>query len=182
MTKNYLNKYLNKFNSLIELDKISLKKLETASTLINQTYNKNKIIIFGNGGSASIAGHFTVDLIKNTKLRSINFSDPAILTCFANDYGYENWVTQALKIYSDKNDVVILISSSGMSKNMIKAANYAKKNKLKIITFTGFNKSNTLGKKGDINFWVNSHNYNHIENAHQLLLLTICDFIAKKKF
>jgi D-sedoheptulose 7-phosphate isomerase len=182
MTKNYLNKYLNKFNSLIDLDENSLKKLEVVSKIFKQTYNKNKVIIFGNGGSASIAGHFTVDLIKNTKLRSINFSDPAILTCFANDYGYENWVSQALKIYSDKNDVVVLISSSGMSKNMINAANYAKKNKLKIITFTGFNKSNTLSKKGDVNFWVNSKNYNHIENIHQLLLLSICDFIAKKKF
>ena len=182
MTKNYLNNYLYKFKSLINLNDNSVKKLKLASKILIKTYNKNKVIIFGNGGSASIAGHFTVDLVKNTKLKCINFSDPALLTCFANDYGYENWVTEALKKYSNKKDVVILISASGNSKNMLNASNYARRNKLNLITLTGFSKTNPLRKKGNINFWVNSKNYNHVENAHQLFLLTICDFIANKKF
>ena len=65
---------------------------------------------------------------------------------------------------------------------MLKAANYALKSRLKLITLTGFKKNNPLSKKGLINLWVDSSNYNHIENLHQILLLTICDYIAKKKF
>ena len=86
-----------------------------------------------------------------------------------------------MKIYSKKSDVLILISSSGNSKNMINAANFAK-NKLTPITFTGFKKDNKLNGRGKINFWVDSLNYNHIENIHQIILLTICDYISKKKF
>ena len=140
------------------------------------------MIIFGNGGSSSIASHFTVDLIKNTKIQCLNFSDAALITCFANDYGYENWIAKALDIYGKKGDVVILISSSGMSKNILKAASTSKKKGIELITLTGFEKSNKLNKLGKINFWVNSKNYNHIENIHQLYLLTICDMIADKRF
>ncbi len=182
MNKEYIKNYFDKFISLIDSNKIRSHKLISISKILTKSKNKNKILIFGNGGSASIAGHFTVDIIKNTKLNCINFSEQALITCFSNDYGYENWVTEALKKYSNKNDVVILISSSGKSKNMLKAANYALKSRLKLITLTGFKKNNPLSKKGLINLWVDSSNYNHIENLHQILLLTICDYIAKKKF
>ena len=182
MKKNYINKYLNKFTSLIiEEDEIS-KKIIHASKILKKTYKKNKIFIFGNGGSASIASHFTVDLIKNTNLKCVNFSDTALLTCFSNDFGYANWISKVLKIYAKSSDVVILISSSGNSKNMINAANYTKKNNLNLITLTGFEKSNKLNKRGKVNFWIDSKNYNHIENIHQILLLTICDYIANKSF
>ena len=92
MKKNYINKYLNKFTSLlIEEDELS-KKIIQASKILKKTYKKNKIFIFGNGGSASIASHFTVDIIKNTNLKCVNFSDTALLTCFSNDFGYANWI------------------------------------------------------------------------------------------
>lgn len=182
MNKKYIKNYFDKLISLINSNSIQSDKLISVSKILTKSKSKNKILIFGNGGSASIAGHFTVDIIKNTKLNCINFSEQALITCFSNDYGYENWVTEALKKYSNKNDVVILISSSGKSKNMLKAANYALKNRLKLITLTGFEKNNSLSKKGIINLWVDSSNYNHIENIHQILLLTICDYIAKKKF
>ena len=182
MVNNYTKNYIDKFSLLLKDKKNLSKKIELTTKALKKTYKKNKIIIFGNGGSSSIASHFTIDIIKNTKLECINFNDPAIITCFSNDYGYEKWITKALKIYSKKSDVLILISSSGNSKNMINAANFAKKNKLTLITFTGFKKDNKLNGKGKINFWVDSLNYNHIENIHQIILLTICDYISKKKF
>ena len=80
-----------------------------------------KAMIFGNGWSAAIASHFSVDITKNGGVRCINFNESDLLTCFANDYGYENWVKQALRFYCDNGDLVILISASGNSPNLLKA-------------------------------------------------------------
>ena len=143
--------------------------------------NKKKIVIVGNGGSAAIASHFSVDMTKVGGIRCINFNESDLLTCFSNDYGYENWVVNALKFYADRGDMVILISSSGKSKNIVNAAKYTKNNGLKLITFTGFSKNNSINKLGHINFHVHSKNYNHIENIHQFLLLTAVDFVKKSE-
>ena len=91
--------------------------------------NKNKIIIFGNGASASIANHVSVDLTKNSKFRAVNFNESNLITCFANDYGYDNWIKEALNFHYDKGDVVILVSSSGNSKNIIKGAKWCNQKK-----------------------------------------------------
>ena len=122
--------------------------------------NNNKIMIFGNGGSAAIASHFSVDLTKNAKVRCVNFNESDLITCFSNDYGYENWVKEALRFYLDNQDLVIIISSSGKSKNMINAAKFLKKKKNKFVTFTGFDGKNSLSKYGNLNFVVNSKKYN----------------------
>ena len=92
----------------------------------------------------------------------------------------KNWVKKALEFHCDEQDMVILISSSGESKNMVKAAKFVKK-RIPLITFTGFKKNNSLSKIGDINFWVNSKKYNHVENVHQIFLLSLVDYIALKK-
>ena len=142
----------------------------------------NKVMIFGNGGSAAIASHVSVDLTKNAKIRCTNYNEADLITCFANDYGYERWIEKAVDFYADQNDVLILISSSGKSKNMINACKSAKNKKIsKIITLTGHNKDNPLSKLGDINFWINSKAYNFVENTHQVWLLTICDLIIGKR-
>ena len=139
-------------------------------------------MIFGNGGSAAIASHVSVDLTKNANIRCTNYNEADLITCFSNDYGYEKWIEKAVDFYSDQNDVLILISSSGKSKNMINACKAArKKNISKIITFTGHEKNNPLSKLGDINFWIDSKAYNFVENTHQIWLLTICDLIIGKR-
>ncbi len=139
-------------------------------------------MIFGNGGSAAIASHFSVDLTKNAKIRCVNFNESDLLTCFSNDFGYEKWVEKAIDFYSDTGDTLILISAGGNSPNMVNAANFAKKNKInKIITFTGNDENNKLSRLGDINFWVDSKAYNLIENTHQILLLSLVDLIIGKK-
>jgi D-sedoheptulose 7-phosphate isomerase len=152
--------------------------LETADILKKAKINGNKIIIVGNGGSAAMSSHVAVDLTKAAGCRAVTFNEADLLTCFANDYGYENWVEKAFNFYADKGDVVILISSSGTSKNIINGANWAKQNGLIVITLSGFNSDNPLKKIGDINLWVDSKGYNIIEMAHHIWLVAIVDYIV----
>ncbi|MBO67072.1 MAG: phosphoheptose isomerase [Acidiferrobacteraceae bacterium] len=138
-----------------------------------------KVFIVGNGGSSAIASHVSVDFTKAAGLTCWNFSDPSLLTCFANDYGYENWVKEAINAYGDAGDALIVISSSGESKNIINACRAARdKEFASVATFTGFNSGNSVRKWGDLNFWVDSTTYNMVENTHQLWLLSIVDSIA----
>ena len=152
--------------------------LETASIIQKVKSTGKKIIVVGNGGSAAMASHVAVDLTKAAGCRAVTFNEADLLTCFANDYGYENWVERALNFYADKGDVVILISSSGTSKNIVNGAIWAKKNDLYVITLSGFNNDNPLRKLGDINLWVDSKGYNIIEMAHHIWLVSIVDYIV----
>ena len=181
--KDFIKEYLGDFSSLIKPnDQIVEKIIGTRDILVRAKKNNAKIMIFGNGGSAAIASHVSVDLTKNANVRSVNFNEADLITCFANDYGYEKWVEKAIDFYGDNKDVLILISSSGKSQNMINACKAARNKKIsKIITFTGHNKDNPLSKLGDINFWINSKAYNFVENTHQVWLLTIVDLIIGKR-
>ena len=174
--KDYLNRYKS---SLFETD-ISQELIEMKEMLLNVKNKHKKVIIAGNGGSAAIASHVSVDFTKQGGIRTINFNEADLITCFSNDYGYENWVAKAIEFYSDEGDLVILISSSGSSKNMLKAAQTAKKLGLHVITFTGFKDDNLLKQEGTLNFWVDSKAYNVIENTHQIWLLIVCDLLVGK--
>ena len=123
--------------------------------LLTSNKNGGKVIIFGNGGSSSIASHISIDLNKAAGIESLNFNDPTLITCFANDYGYENWVSEVVKIHCKPKDVVIFISSSGMSLNLINGIKQANSITKTTVTFTGFKKDNTLSTLGLINFgWI----------------------------
>ena len=178
------NKFVNNYNQDLSnlLNDINVKDLNKSIELIKRVKKKDaKIILAGNGGSAALSSHVAVDFTKTTKIRAINFNEADLITCFANDYGYENWLSQALKSYAKKNDLVILVSSSGQSKNMINAANFCKKQKISLITFTGFSKTNNLRKLGKINFWCDSKSYNKVEMTHHVWLLMIVDYMIKFK-
>ena len=119
----FIKSYLEDFSDLLKPNKELIEKLiRVRNLLLEVRKNNKKVLIFGNGGSASIASHFSVDLTKNARLRCINFNEADLITCFANDYGFEHWVEKAIDFYGDEGDVVILISSSGSSKNMVNAA------------------------------------------------------------
>ncbi|MDB9980036.1 SIS domain-containing protein [Candidatus Pelagibacter sp.] len=180
--KKFLTNYFEEFRSLIIPDDKTFEKLIKVSELMIKTHvSKKKIMIAGNGGSAAISSHFSVDLTKNAKVRSINFNEADLITCFANDFGYEDWLSNAIKFYGDKNDLLFLVSVSGKSSNIVNAAKKAKKFGVKkIITFTGCEQNNPLKALGDINFWVNSKSYNLVENNHQFLLLSLVDLIIGK--
>ena len=178
MKKNSVNKFYKKYkNSLFKnFNNLDINNFNKLAEIL-KNLKKNKVILFGNGGSASIVSHVALDLVNVCNIKSIHFNEASIITCYANDYGYEHSVTQSLKKFLEIGDVVILISSSGESKNMINAARFIKKNNNLLITFTGFNKNNQLKKVGDINFWVNSKIYNIVENIHQCWLLMLVDYI-----
>ena len=177
MKINFYKKYFLQVSQ--DLSNIDEKKLLKLSKILLNLKKKNKIIFVGNGGSASIANHCSTDFAKMLGKRSMTFNEPNLITCLANDYGHENWMKEALKIHALPGDILILISSSGNSKNIINCAKQAKKMKIKLITFSGFSKKNKLRSKGLINFWVNSKIYNQIEMIHHIWLLSVCDFLIK---
>ena len=180
MDKFFFDSYYKKINNnLIDVSSSSL--IEAALLIENVEKTSGKVILVGNGGSASIASHVSIDFTKAANIRSINFNEASLLTCFANDYGYENWASNALNFYADSNDIAILISSSGQSKNIINAADKAKKIGLPIITLSGFLESNPLRKMGDVNLWVNSSEYNIVESVHQIWLLSIVEYLISNK-
>ena len=155
-----------KFNQLIKLIKEVKRK-------------KKKLILVGNGGSAAMASHVAVDFTKTCKIRAINFNEADLITCYGNDYGFENWITEALISYGDAEDLVVLISSSGQSKNIVNAAKFCNKKKINFATFTGFKKNNPLKKISKISFWVNSNSYNIIEMTHHIWLLMLVDYLSQ---
>jgi len=139
-----------------------------------------KAMAMGNGASASIASHISTDLSKGAGIRTMNFNEANLITALSNDYGYENWMAKAIEIYGDPGDIVILVSSSGRSKNVIKAAGVARAMDIEVVTFSGFLSDNPLKQCGDINLWVDSKAYNIIENMHMVWLTAICDSIIGK--
>jgi D-sedoheptulose 7-phosphate isomerase len=171
-------------------DTIHTRLRTTASTDLQQAAEMimiahkagKKIIIAGNGGSAAMASHVTVDLVKAAGIRALNFNEADLLTCLANDYGYAHWVSRALDFYADKGDLAILISSSGRSENMVNGARQAAKMGLPILTLTGFLSDNPLRQLGDMNLWVDSAEYNIVEMTHHIWLVAMVDYlIAAKK-
>ncbi len=180
--KNFIKKYINDFNKLSQLKGNNLENFTKIINYLKSSKAKKKTIhVFGNGGSASISSHFSLDLTMNTDLKAKNYNEAAMITCFANDFGYENFIFKSLKLYASKNDILFLISSSGKSKNMLQGVKAARELEFdKIITLTGFEKTNPLKKEGDLNLWANSKSYNFVENTHQLWSLLIVDFLKKR--
>ena len=106
----------------------------------------NKIIIIGNGGSNSIASHISQDYTKVLDKKAISFSDPSRLTCYINDYGRDNAYVEFLKDFIDKTTLVILISSSGNSMNIVNSAIFCESEDYNYISLSGFKKDNKLNK------------------------------------
>ena len=178
-SEEFLTSYLKDFSELVKPDEKIINQLEKIADLIKAINSKgNKVLIFGNGGSAAISSHFSVDLTKNAGLRCINCNEPDLITCFANDYGFERWVEKAIDFYGDEGDLLIVISSSGTSENMLNGVKAARKSNFKtVVTLSGFAPDNPLCKLGDINLWVDSKAYNFVENVHQVWLLAMVDLI-----
>lgn len=174
----FFSNYFEKLNSKI-LD-VNDKQLFAAIQLILKTnQNKKKLMIFGNGGSAAIASHIAVDFTKAVRIRATNYNEADLITCLSNDFGYQYWVSQAIEFYADKGDIIILISSSGTSSNIINGAKKANEMGLKVISFTGFKKDSEVSKNSNLNFWVDSNEYNIIEMVHHVWLVSLVDHICE---
>jgi len=180
MDGKFLEKVFAQYKNILSEGKNLQKMVDMKRVLLKANSAGGKVIFAGNGASASISSHVAIDFTKQAGIRSINFNESNLITAFSNDYGYEHWISRALHFYSDPGDVIVLISSSGSSPNIVNAAKYAKDKGNIVITFSGFSRNNPLKQNGDINFWVDSKGYNIIENIHQIWLLAVCDLIIGK--
>ena len=175
----YYKKYFEKISECVNSAVNNLSLFDEAVKLFeNLRKSGNKIVLVGNGGSAAMSSHVSVDFVKVAGVRAINFNEADLITCFANDYGYQHWVENALEAYADAGDLLILISSSGKSSNIINAAVKARSLGMSIITFSGFAGNNPLRSLGDLNFWADSSEYNTVEMTHHIWLLALVDRLA----
>jgi D-sedoheptulose 7-phosphate isomerase len=139
-----------------------------------------KIIFIGNGGSASIASHQAIDYWKNGNIKAICFNDGAQLTCLGNDFGYEFIFEKPVQCFAEKGDLLIAISSSGKSKNILKGVDAGKDKGCKIVTMSGFGNDNPLRQKGDLNFYAPSSSYGFVEIIHLAICHAALDNITCK--
>jgi len=176
--------FFSQYFKIIEekLSSIDVAQLEQATDMVRKIHSVGKkVIVVGNGGSAAMASHVAVDFTKAAKIRAVNFNEADLLTCLANDFGYENWVSKALEFYADQGDLVILISSSGKSQNILNGAKKAKEMGLFVITVSGFLPDNPLRELGNLNLWVDSTEYNIVEMTHHVWLVAIIDYMIETK-
>jgi D-sedoheptulose 7-phosphate isomerase len=148
------------------------------SRLLRDTRGTAKnVYLVGNGGSAAVASHIANDLCNVAELRAMPLLDHAALTCFANDYGYENIFSTRLEKIAQPGDVLIAISSSGESENIVRAAGSMRRLGGHVVSLTGFSSDNRLRDRGDINLWIDSDDYGLVEVGHLFMLHHLVDHI-----
>ena len=193
MRKVILNKIINSYieeskkalDTLLEIDKIST--LNTSKLIVKAFKSGNKVLMCGNGGSASDAQHFAAELIGRFKNNRPSFAaislntDTSALTAIANDYDFTDVFSRQVEGLGKKGDILFAISTSGNSKNIIKAAIQAKKQKLNIISLTGSNTS-VLEKNSDLCIKVPSKITSHIQELHIIVVHLLCTLIEKQFF
>lgn len=140
----------------------------------------NKVMFIGNGGSASIASHMAVDFWKNSRIKAVSFNDSAQLTCLSNDFGYRHVFEKPIEMFAEPGDVLIAISSSGKSENILRGVKAARRKRCRIITMSGFKKNNPLRKAGDLNYYAPSDSYGFVEIAHSAICHLFADYTYKK--
>ncbi len=149
--------------------------------IVTQTSLGRKVIFIGNGGSAAIASHQAVDYWKNGRMRAIAFNDSSLLTCISNDFGYPQVFAKPVEMFADPGDVLMAISSSGRSENILLAVNVARRKGCKVVTMSGFSTDNPLRLAGDLNFYVPSDSYGCVEIVHLALCHCILDTIISRQ-
>jgi D-sedoheptulose 7-phosphate isomerase len=135
--------------------------------------------LIGNGGSASAVAHAHNDLVKACHVRAMVYQDVPLLSAFANDHGYDKGYVDALTIWIDEGDVLIAVSSSGRSPNILNAVHAAKEAGAVVITLSGFEPDNPLRSLGDLNFYVPSSGWGHVELTHAALLHCVTDRLSR---
>lgn len=138
------------------------------------------IYLIGNGASASMASHFAADLAKNGHLHTEVFSDLSLITAISNDIGYDQVFAEPLKRRAVEGDMLIAISSSGKSPNVLAAARVARERRLTLVTLSAMSPENPLRKSGDLNFYVPAQQYGFAESAHAAILHNYMDMVQAR--
>ena len=173
----FLDDYYLRYRKALETD-VRKELIAFRDLCLQVKARDGKLMIAGNGASASIASHAAVDFTKQAKIRAMAFNDHNLVTAFSNDYGYENWVAEAIQAYGKAGDAVVLISSSGKSANIVNAAAKVRELGFPVVTFSGFASSNPLKSLGDINFWLDNKAYNIVESLHNIWICAVVDLIV----
>tara|TARA_Y100000385_G_scaffold280492_1_gene331801 strand:- start:5320 stop:5808 length:489 start_codon:yes stop_codon:yes gene_type:complete len=162
----------------MNLDKLKthIDNMKPAVPMLEYYVHKyNDIIILGNGGSNAVASHISQDYTKKLGKRAMTFSDSSRLTCYINDYGMANAYSQFIKEFATDQTLIILISSSGNSDNIVNAAKVSKQIGCATITLSGFKKENKLNQiESEFNYWVDSEDYGEVELSHEIFLHSVC--------
>jgi D-sedoheptulose 7-phosphate isomerase len=185
---NKINDYLQDLKNI--QNSLDVKDINTTINMILGVYEKDKtIFILGNGGSASTASHFACDLAKGTldgdyslekRLKVLSLSDNIpLITAYGNDVGYNSIFVQQLKNFMNEGDLVISITGSGNSQNVVEAVKYARKRNAKTVSFLGFDGGEVYGLS-DHKILVNSNHYGKIEDVHMTLCHLISDVIREE--
>jgi D-sedoheptulose 7-phosphate isomerase len=140
------------------------------------TEKGGKIIFAGNGGSAAIASHMATDWSKNGGMRAWSMNDGSMLTCLANDYGYEHVFAKQIEFHGRQGDLLVAISSSGRSPNILAAVRVARRLGCTVLTMSGFQPDNPLRSTGDMNLYLDSQAYGYVEVGHLALCHAIVDY------
>lgn len=147
--------------------------------LFFQVKKQGKQVFFvGNGGSAAIASHMTADFMKNGGMKTYSLYDNSVTTCMGNDYGYEFIFSRPLEFLANEGDLLVAISSSGNSQNIVNAIQVAQKREMQVVTFSGFQRENRIGSMGLYNVHVPVCHFGMVESIHNLILQQIVDVIV----
>jgi len=157
----------------LSLDKGTSK---AAEMVLSVKANSGKVMVIGNGGSAAIASHLQNDLCQAVGVRAMVFAEASALTARANDHGYECVFEQPAELWADADDLLVAISSSGQSENILRAARAASARGCRVITLSGFSADNPLRRLGNLNFYVPSPEYGYVESAHSVITHFLTDY------
>jgi D-sedoheptulose 7-phosphate isomerase len=156
--------------------------IEMASEMVlTLTDIDKKLMFIGNGASAAISSHMAADFLKNGGLEAIAFNEGPLLTCMGNDYGYQHVFEKPIERMAHSGDILVAISSSGKSENIILGAAAARLKGCRIITLSGFEPHNPLLYLGDINFYVSSNMYGIVEVIHHAICHCVLDTLVHMK-
>jgi len=153
---------------------------KVCNLIILKTDSNHKLMFIGNGASAAISSHMSTDFWKNGGMRAITFNDSSLLTCLGNDYGYEYIFEKSVDMFADEGDILVAISSSGKSENILRGVHCAKSKRCSVITLSGFESDNPLSLLGDFNYYVPDRSYGPVEIIHQSIIHCILDAIIAK--
>jgi D-sedoheptulose 7-phosphate isomerase len=151
---------------------------EGAELIYERTQAGGKLMFIGNGASAAISSHMATDFWKTGGMRAMAFNDSSGLTCIGNDYGYQHLFEKPVEMFGDPGDVLVAISSSGRSENILRAVGAARNRKCQVLTLSGFAPDNPLRTLGDGNFYVPVQSYGQVEVLHHSICHCLLDTIV----
>jgi D-sedoheptulose 7-phosphate isomerase len=134
-----------------------------------QSHDRSQYLC-GNGASASLCNHMALDWTKNGKVTTRSFSNAALLTAVANDMGVEDLFSLPLSLYAGTGDLLVAISSSGNSPNIVRAIDTARELSMKVVTLSGLGPDNKIRQCGDLNFFIPARTYGMVECSHAVLM------------